>query len=155
MSSFSIIDFLHQLFTIVWIGGMIFMGLAFKPSLAAIDPAQAGQLFGAVGKRFTILAWLSMIVLLITGLMKTPDDALFDTSPGYGLALTIKHVLYILAVLVGMTITFVLVPRIQRNLPKPGETPSAAFVGAQKALEGLSMTNMFLGVAIVGLATML
>lgn len=155
MSSFSLVDFLHQFFTIAWIGGMIFIGLVLKPSLAVIDPGQAGQLFGAIAKRFTIIAWLSMIVLAITGWMKTPDDALFDTSAGYGLTLTIKHVLYIAAVLIGIAITFVFAPKIRKYTPKPGEAPSPNFISVRTKLEILSSSNMVIGVAIIVLASML
>ena len=119
------------------------------------DLYRTGAYAGAIAKRFTIIAWLSMIVLAITGWMKTPDDALFDTSAGYGLTLTIKHILYIAAVLIGIAITFVFAPKIRKYTPKPGEAPSPIFLGARSKLEILSSSNMVIGVAIIVLASML
>lgn len=155
MSAFNLVDFLHALFTVTWIGGMIFMGLVLKPAMAAVDPSQAGRLFGVIAKRFTILAWTSMIILLITGIMKTPDGAMFDTSAGYGLTLTIKHILFALAIINGLLITFVAAPKIRKFAPQPGVAPGPEFRQAGKMIDILSGTNTILGVLILALATML
>ncbi len=155
MSAFNLVDFLHVLFTVSWIGGMIFMGLVLKPAMSAVDPSQAGKLFGVIAKRFTIVAWTSMIILLITGIMKTPDGAMFDTSAGYGLTLTIKHILFALATINGILITFVAAPKIRKFAPAPGTAPGPEFRQAGKMIDILSGTNTIFGVIILALATML
>lgn len=145
----TLVDFLHLLVAVVWIGGMIFMKLVLMPAAAALDPAQRGMLLGGVAKRFTITAWTSTIVLLLTGLSKTPDGMLGDLSSDYGQILTAKHVLFGIMVIVGLIITLGVAPRLKRYAPGPGEAPSAEFVRAQKRLDALSGTNTVLGILIL------
>lgn len=143
------LDFLHILATAVWIGGMIYIVLVLMPSLAAIDPPQRGKLMGAAAKRFTIFSWSSVLVLLITGYMKTPDGMLFDASTTYGVTLTLKHVAVLLMMIIGVLIGFVIVPKIGKLAPKPGEQPSPDFLKAQKRLPMFAITNTILGIIVL------
>lgn len=142
-------DFLHLLATVTWVGGMIYINLALMPALTAIDPPQRGKLMGAAGKRFAILSWSSVLILLITGYMKTPSGMLFEPSTGYGLTLTVKHLAILVMMIVGIYISMVIVPKLGTLAPKAGEPPSAAFIKVQKSLPVLSITNMVLGVVVL------
>lgn len=144
-----IINFFHLLATAVWIGGMFYMDLILMPSLAKIDPGESGKLMGIIAKKFTITAWSAIIILIITGILKTPADMYFDTSDEYEIYLFIKHVLVILTIIVGLIITFVYVPGLKANSPKPGEMPSAEFISYTKKIEHLSRTNLILGILIL------
>jgi uncharacterized membrane protein len=151
----TIVNVIHLLATSVWIGGMFFIHFVLQPSIKAIDPPQAGALMGGIAKRFSISAWISIIALIVTGLIKTPGDMLFDTSTDFGAALTVKHILILAAVAVGLVIAFVVGPAMRRNPPKPGAPPPEAFVRAQARLKALSTTNLLLGLAIVVCASLL
>lgn len=140
---------LHGLFATAYIGGMMFMTFIFEPSLKALDPSQRGPMLGAVAKRFTILAWISVIVLLVTGFAKTPGEMLFDTQTPYGTTLLIKHVLFGLMIVLGLVITFVAAPRLRRHAPRAGEPPARAFLQAQRMIQTLSTINMILGIAVL------
>lgn len=142
-------DFLHLLATVTWIGGMIYINLALMPAMTAIDPPQRGKLMGAAGKRFAILAWSSVFVLLITGYMKTPDGMLFETSTAYGLTLTVKHFAILVMMIVGIYISMVIVPQMGKLAPKPNAPPSPDFIKAQKSLPVLSIANMVLGIVVL------
>ena len=144
-----IINFFHLMATVVWIGGMFYMDMILMPSLAKIDPGESGKLMGMIAKKFTITAWTAIIVLIITGILKTPSDMYFDTSDEYGIYLLIKHVLVIGAIIVGLIITFVFVPKLKASTPKPGERPSAEFISYSKKIEHLSKTNLILGILIL------
>ena len=150
-----IINFLHLLATSVWIGGAVYTHLILLPSLKMIDPQQGGKLLSVIAKRFSITAWSCIIILIITGLLKTPGDMLFDTSSDIGLALTFKHILILAVVIVGLVIALVVVPKMRQSTPKPGEVPSADFIKYQHQLHNLATTNLILGVLIVLLASML
>jgi uncharacterized membrane protein len=155
MGSFNLIDFIHQLFTVVYIGGMIFMDLILMPSLKILDPPQQGKILSIVAKKFTMTAWLSVLVLLITGYLKTPDGMLLNPSAGYGLILTIKHLLFLLMIIFGLVITLAIAPKLQKLAPQAGEKPSAEFLKNQKAVALLSGSNMILGVGILVLVYLL
>ena len=149
------VNFLHLLATSVWIGGALFIHLVLQPSLGAIEPPQAGKLYGVIAKRFSIAAWISIIILLFTGLYKTPAGMLFDTSSETGTTLMIKHVLVLIVVAVGLVIGLVVVPRLRKAAPAPGEKPSEKFLGYQKQLTLLSSTNTLLAMGILICASML
>ena len=144
-----IINFFHLLGTVVWIGGMFYMDLILIPSLAKIDPAESGKLMGMIAKKFTITAWSAIIILIITGILKTPSDMYFDTSDEWGIFLLIKHILIIGSIIVGLVITLVYVPGLKANSPKPGQRPSAEFEAYSKKIEHLSKTNLVLGILIL------
>lgn len=98
-----------------------------------------------------MVAWGSVVLLLITGLMKTPGTMLLDGSSPMGLKLLIKHLAFLVMIVNGLIITFVAAPRLRANSPAPGSPPPPAFVGALKLIEGLSGANTLLGVAILWL----
>jgi uncharacterized membrane protein len=144
-----IINFFHLLGTVVWIGGMFYMDLILIPSLSKIDPGESGKLMGIIAKKFTITAWSAMLVLIITGILKIPSDMYFDISDNYGIYLFIKHVLFIGAIMVGLVITLVFVPKLKANTPNPGEKPSEEFIYYTRKIEQLSKTNLILGIFIL------
>lgn len=150
-----IINFFHLLATTIWIGGMFYMDLILMPSLAKIDPSEGGKLMGIIAKKFTITAWGAIIILAITGVLKTPSDMYFDTSDEYGIYLFIKHVLFIGVIIVGLIITLVFVPKLKANTPNPGEKPSEEFISYSRKIESLSKTNLILGILILVCAALL
>ena len=131
------------------------MDIVFLPSLKFLEPQQAGRLQGIIAKRFSMIAWSSILVLLITGYLKTPDGMLADTSTEIGLILTIKHIMIAAAIIVGLTIGLYIVPNLKNNSPKEAERPSDKFLRFEKILHGLATTNLILGIGILICASML
>jgi len=150
-----IINFFHLFATVVWIGGMFYMDLILMPSIAKIDPGERGKLMGMIAKKFTITAWSAIFILIITGILKTPSDMYFDTSDEYSICLFIKHLLIIGTIIVGLVITFIYVPGLKVNTPRPGEKPSAEFTSYSKKIERFSKTNLVLGILILICASLL
>jgi len=150
----TIIDFLHLFASTIWIGGMLFFNLMFVPQLTVIDPPQRGKLMGMVSKRFGMIAWSSIIILLVTGFLMTPSHMLFDTGSTFGLLLLIKMILFLIMIAIGSFITFCKAPKMQKLAPKPGEKPSPDFFNIQKKIVLLARTNMILGILILLLVAM-
>jgi copper resistance protein D len=155
MKATLVVDFLHLLATVTWIGGMLFMKLVLMPAMEAIDPPQRGLLMGAAAKRFTIVAWSCTVVLLATGFLKTPGQYLFDSGTTFGTLLLIKHVVIVLMIVVGLVITLSVAPRLRALAPAPGKAPSPELAAVQKRLEALSATNTVLGLVVLLLVAML
>jgi uncharacterized membrane protein len=151
----NIVNFLHLIATSVWIGGAFYAHFILLPAVKQIDPQQGGKLQGIIAKRFSIAAWTSIIILLITGFIKTPDGLLFDTSTDLGMTLFIKHLLIGGVIIIGLSIGLYVVPNMRKNSPKPGEAPSDAFKSYQKRLGVLASVNLFLGLAVVFCASFL
>ena len=154
MSDTVFYQFLHLLFTVSWIGGMTFMHFVLQPALSSISPQEGGKLMGVIAKRFTIMAWTSTLVLLVTGLLKTPTGLLFDTSTGYGTILLLKHIAFAAMFVIGLVITFGVAPKLRAFAPREGERPAPEFIAAQKRLSMLSGTNMILGILVLFLISM-
>jgi uncharacterized membrane protein len=131
------------------------MDIVFLPSLKLIDPAIGGKLQGIIAKKFSMIAWSSILVLLVTGYLKTPEGMLADTSTEMGFILTVKHIMVVVVVIVGLTIGLYVVPNLKKTSPTDGERPSAEFVRYERMLHRLATTNLILGIGILICASML
>ena len=66
---YALMNFLHLLAAIVWLGGVSFVLVALRPAVAALlPPPQRLPLMAQVLSRFFALVWLSIGLLLLTGL---------------------------------------------------------------------------------------
>lgn len=106
---FALVVFLHDLFTAVWIGGLLTLTLSVLPSAKAVLGAgsQTKVLMKAIQQRLSILVYASIIGLIVTGMLQANQsdefNGLFAMDNDYSLVLTLKHVLVI--VMVGITLT--------------------------------------------------
>lgn len=99
------ITFLHNLFTVIWVGGLILMLLVTLP--AAKKAFKKGpELFTftqIVQKRQQVFVWVSIFGLIVTGLILSKQDSanfrLFAFTSPYAILLSIKHILTIAMVL--------------------------------------------------------
>lgn len=58
---------LHLLGAVLWVGGMGFALLALRPALAAIEPPQRLLVHQGALRRFFLIVWHAMPILLLTG----------------------------------------------------------------------------------------
>ena len=150
----AILNFIHLLGTVTWIGGMITINLVLMPALAAIDPPQRGKMLGAALKRYMPLALGAIVLLLVSGIGVTLFGNL-NFSHSIKMVMGIKHLFVAVMVVVGLTVPFVLSPRMQKLAPAPGTPPSAAFLSTQKMVGLLSMINMILGIVVLAFSALL
>jgi uncharacterized membrane protein len=67
MLLYTALKVLHLLFAVLWVGGLFFAFVILRPSLTAIDPPQRMLLQTRVHKRFFLLIWHAMPLVLISG----------------------------------------------------------------------------------------
>ena len=151
----SITSFVHILAGVTWVGGIIYMVLVLLPSLGAIEPASAGVLMGGLSKRFTKVAWTSIILLILTGGMQIQPGTLFDFSSQYGTFITIKISSALVMILIALYITLSLFPKIGKLAPAPGEEPSEEFIILQGRIPMLVKINLLLGILVIFSVSML
>ena len=112
---------LHYLATVMWIGGMAFNILVLRPSMVAIDQNQRPVLGTVVLKRFIIFAWLSIAVLILTGIpiafSSVAIENIFSTT--YGIVLLSKHFVTLIMILIVTWVSFVLSTKLAPFAPKP------------------------------------
>ncbi len=155
MNFATFINFLHLLAMATWVGGMLYLNIVLMPSLSSIDPSQRGRLMGTATKRFSLLAWGSVIVLVTTGLFRAPHQAFFNFSIVYGILLTIKILIVFSMIVIGGLMSFVLGPKMIEISPPPGEAPDPEFLKVNNQLALLSRINMLLGVLVLVFAASL
>ncbi len=105
---FPIIRFLHDLFTAVWIGGLILLPLVILPAIKKNPKIQEPKMvIRTIQNRLKVPAIISMVGLALTGLLlsrRTPGfSGLFDFSSQYTLLLSVKHILMMVMVLLALT----------------------------------------------------
>src|SRR3954469_20546324 len=58
---------LHLLCAVLWVGGMFFAYVVLRPSLAAIEAPQRMLLHTRVFKKFFLVIWHAMPIIILTG----------------------------------------------------------------------------------------
>lgn len=145
----TVISTLHNLFTAIWIGGMIVLAFAFLPALkkSTLDGKTRLAIAISAQKRLRMLAIFSMIGLAITGMLLTkrsPAGGLFAFDTSYAAALSIKHLLMILMILTAVARTVV----NRKLLQKPSST-------TEKVSAVLLLLNIVFGIAVLLLSALI
>lgn len=104
---------LHVLGAVVWIGGMLFLGLVLTPILRHRPPAERAALFSVVGQRFLKIGWTAIAVLLLTGPALWAIRA-FQITP----LLVAKLILIGVILFLSLLHDFLIGPRLVANLKR-------------------------------------
>lgn len=150
-----IIGWVHLISVVIWIGGAFFFDLILQPAAAQLDPPQAGKLNQSTVQRFSPVAWGSIIIIIITGLIRAAGrgvlslDVLFNTL--YGNLLLGKIVLVVIMVIIGVIITMTGI-RMMRLASSPEGPPREEILAAQARIKTLSEINLVLGFIAIFLA---
>ena len=101
----SFIIALHLLAAVIWVGGMIFAHNSLRPAAAQVlEPPLRLELWVQVFRRFFVLVWLSIALLLITGYWML--FSYFGGFAGAGIHIHIMHGGGILMVIVYLHVFF-------------------------------------------------
>lgn len=140
-----IILWLHYLATVVWIGGMAFNIMVLRPSMTVIEQNERPVLGNKVLKRFIVFAWISIMVLILTGISITFSHMAFEDIliTSYGIVLLGKHIAALIMVLIVAWVSFILSARLAHFAPKPD------------TILMLVKTNLSLGVLVLLLTSIL
>lgn len=105
---FAIATFLHDLFTVIWMGGMIVTAISFLPAAReALGPGlQMKAVMAAFLKRQSLWVYISMAGLIATGLLLSKHSpsftSLFTFGDPYGTILSLKHILVIVMIAISL-----------------------------------------------------
>jgi len=139
---------LHYLATVMWIGGMAFNLLILRPSMTVIDQNQRPVLGTKVLKRFIIFAWLSIAVLILTGISIALTGVGFENifSTTYGIVLLGKHFVTLIMILIVTWVSFVLSTKLASYAPKPDTTLILVKINLSLGVLVLLLTAILRGV---------
>ncbi len=138
-----LVSFLHDLFTVMWIGGMLVLGFVILPTIKktlGLGP-ETKKLIEAIRKRLSKLAYLSMIGLLVTGILLSRSSPLYlgplSIGNEFSAWLSIKHLMIALMVVISI-VRSIVVP--QKAMPEPKKMKLNAL---------LLMLNIVLGIGVL------
>ncbi|MGH2619083.1 MAG: DUF4149 domain-containing protein [Anaerolineales bacterium] len=142
---------LHMAATVVWIGGLFFQALVLPPTLRRV--AERGQVLEALRRRFQPLAWLSLAVLIGTGLTQMAANpnytGLLSIENSWSRAILAKHLGVAFMVGVGAYQTWFVQPELARMAILEARTPQADHGPLLRRQERLSRLNLALGIAVL------
>ncbi|MFC2003333.1 CopD family protein [Chloroflexota bacterium] len=147
----SILNWFHLVATVVWIGGVFINNLALSPSARkSLEPPIMGKFIGTYVKRFGVLAYVSMGVLIITGvimMVMNPHNGSTAATGNLWTQFTIvKHVFVAILIIIGIYIMQFLSPKMER-LGAKGPSPEVAKL--QKQLIVLGITSLIVASIIL------
>ena len=67
MTIWGVVLAVHILCAVIWVGGMFFAYLVLRPSLSVLDPPQRLLLHTQIFRRFFLIVWHVMPLILLTG----------------------------------------------------------------------------------------
>ncbi len=100
------VAFLHEIFTILWIGGMSVLLMAILPALKTVFPDKKIRkpVIDQIQRKLSVIALTSITGMIITGLLMTTRlvslTSIFDFSTNYTAILSIKHILSIIMIVI-------------------------------------------------------
>lgn len=122
------LTWLHILAAVSWIGGMIFLSLVVVPVIRRPPLAQQrAVLFPIVARRFRLVAWGAMLLLVVTGPMLAAARGISLIHPTtWPLVFAIKITL--VGLLLGLTVAhdLALGPRVAEIMKRPEQERTAA-----------------------------
>ena len=121
-----LISFLHDVFTALWIGGMLALAFSVLPAIKKVlgKSKETQKLNYQIKKKLSILTYISMAGLIITGMFMARQTEAAGLYTGflsfeseYSTLLSIKHLLYFLMISLSVFRSLI-VDRVKKFAPE-------------------------------------
>lgn len=140
---------LHLLAAVIWVGGMIFAHNSLRPAAAQVlEPPLRLELWVQVFRRFFVLVWLSIALLLITGYWML--FSYFGGFAGAGIHIHIMHGGGILMVIVYLYVFFAPYRRLQHAVIVQDYPLAGAQLNQIRQMVGI---NILIGLLVIIVAS--
>ncbi|MBW8059179.1 MAG: hypothetical protein FVQ78_02360 [Solirubrobacterales bacterium] len=162
---------LHDLAFAVYIGGLFYAEFVLTPAANAVAPAQGVVVRRKAGDRQAIIAWTSLFVILITGILRLgqlqilafPGTFFLEpaiASTGYGHTIFAMFGLWCVLVALGLAMTFVLRPLLVGKIDptlsqEKREQRQERMIGAARWMTISLRVDLLVAVAVVVLGVSL
>lgn len=151
----AIVYWLHMLATVTWVGSLAAINLLVLPvSQRTLKLVDQLSFISALQKRLEPLAWFSISLLLVTGLIQMSTSPHYDgflaLSTQWSMAILVKHSLGVIMIIVSAIQTWEVIPAIHRTLLKKESADRDELARLQKHELLLLRTNLILSILILG-----
>lgn len=143
-----LIDLLHLLATVVWMGAMIILLLVIIPSAKKTllpNETTLKEFMKVIGKKMTLLVNISILIFFITGItlgiLKETKTTEWFTS------LLVKHIIVILMVVIHICRLKVIAPYLKRKAK--ADPLNSTFLRMKKLQMNLVWVNLILGILVL------
>jgi uncharacterized membrane protein len=144
---------IHIIATVVWIGGIVFIALVVTP--AAEGEAGCSRFLTAIQRRFTPIANLSLIALIVTGMVQLTSSSNYvgflNFSNIWAKAILLKHMTVGGMMTVALYMNLVLQPDINRTamLLASGKAKPEDTAALSRRQSQLSQINVVLSIVVL------
>ena len=150
----ALIFWIHLLAAVAWIGSLVAVGaIVFPAARRALQPADRLSLLDQVRSRLEPITWLSVSVLIVTGLFQmsvNPHYNGFLASSGqWALAMLAKHLLVGALIAVSAVHTWDALPALRRALLKKPRLAETEIDRLQRREASLLTASIILGVFVL------
>lgn len=146
----------HILAATLWVGGLLFMVLVIVPATRHLPPPERARLFNSLGRRFRVVGWSALAVLVATGLLLAGYRGVYARLETWRFPAGVFDQVLLAKVLVVATMLvtsalhdFVLGPRGVRQAAAPAMAPAGRWSA------WLARVTTVLAVVAVALAVLL
>lgn len=154
---------LHVLSAIVWVGGMLFLALVMVPVARKLQPAERGMLVGAIGRRFRVIGWVCIALLIVTGVVNASYRGVTWGSiisgqiavSDFGWLLAVKVGLVVVMIVLSAVHDFAIGPASTRALERKDADAAREAAALRRKASWLGRLNAVLALVVVALAVAL
>ena len=140
---------LHLLAAVVWVGGMIFAHNSLRPAAAQVlEPPLRLELWVQVFRRFFVLVWISVAVILATGYWML--FSYFGGFAGAGIHIHIMHGAGIIMVLIYLHVFFAPYRRLRQAVIVQDYPLAGAQLNQIRRMVGI---NSLIGLSVIVIAS--
>ena len=151
---------LHMLATVAWIGGLVAVVILVLPAAKkTLELETYANFLGQLQRRLDPLGWLSLAVLLATGLFQmsaNPNyEGLLSISNRWAASMLLKHSLFIAMIGISAYLTWGILPALRRIAMRQAKGLNGQDAAQLQKRETLLLRiNLVLGVLILGLTAL-
>ncbi len=151
IATLSVLNWFHLTATVLWIGGVLLNIFVISPAARdSLEPPMVGRFIGSYMKRFRILVYFCVGVLIVTGAIMTVFSPQFTGALNFNTAWTqivlVKHILTIILIVIGVYMMEVILPKMGRLMAK-GPSPEAGQL--QKRQIGMAIAASIIAILIL------
>lgn len=153
--------FIHVIGAVIWVGGMLFLALVIAPATRSLPPRERAPLFSVIGRRFRIVGWVCIGLLLVTGVINVAArgigwEAITSgqlAESEFGRILAAKLIIVAAMLTLSAAHDFVLGPASSAGWSDPGAMQRAAIL--RRRASWIARVNAVLALLVLALATFL
>jgi putative copper resistance protein D len=154
-----LVVWIHLVFSSIWVGGSIFLGLVLAPLLKKTMPDLNKRIsfMVIVGRRFNYLGGSSLLILVITGIYNARSfigqpSLLFEST--YGYILLAKIILVCILFIIYIIHVLILNKNVEKQILER-QVPNEYFTSLRSKIILLGRVTVGLSIAILYLAALL